>query len=127
MSQDVYMLDMAFIASTNLSSYQYQLATPDASTGDHYVDVNSTANGLVYGVVYDKPKTNGASATLRVHGTAKIVADATVDAGVAVFASSNGKSYAGASTGYVVGMALESAGATDEVIEVLLTPGNYLK
>lgn len=127
MSQDVYMLDMAFIASTNLSSYQYQLAAPDASTGDHYVDLNATTNGLVYGVIYDKPETNGASTTIRVHGTAKITADAAISAGDPVFASSNGKIYAGASAGFIVGLALEAAGAQNEVIEVLLTPGNYLK
>lgn len=126
MSQDIYMLDVAMIASTNMASHCYKLVEQDVNKGDHYVKLNSKKDGLCYGVLYNKPDANE-GATVRMHGTAKIITDATVPAGVAVFAAGNGKIYAGATSGYIVGMSLESSSCSDEAIEVLLTPGNFMK
>ena len=117
MSQAVGALDITFKAGENLSAKQYYFIKLDAN-GDV---VACGLNEVSIGILQNKPE-SGKAARIRMLGTGKLVMNEACDEGEALTSTAAGRGevvdladeYAGA-------IALEAAGAIDEIIEVLIT------
>jgi hypothetical protein len=117
MSQAVGALDITFKAGADLSTKQYYFVKLDVN-GDV---VACGLNGVSIGILQNIPAI-GRAARVRVLGTSKLVMGEACDEGEALTSTSTGvgevvdlaDEYAGA-------IALEAAGAIDEIIEVLIT------
>ena len=117
MSQSVGVLDITFKAGEDLSAKQYYFVKLDASGNV----VACGANEVSIGILQNAPA-SGRAARVRLLGTSKLVMSETCDEGEALTSTATGTGevvdladeYAGA-------IALESAGAADEIIEVLIT------
>lgn len=83
----------------------------------------AAANELVVGVLQNKPQNVGMAATVAIRGVSKALAGAAVTAGVAVKLDASGRVIAAtlpADAALVVGVSLQSAGAANEVLPVLI-------
>jgi hypothetical protein len=107
-------------ADADLSAKQYFLVKATA-TG---VDLNTTLNGPVLGVLTNDPA-SGKAAAVQVVGVARVVAGAAFAAGDLLKSDANGKAIkqTGEAAGTLVhafGIALEAAAADLDQVEVLL-------
>lgn len=81
------------------------------------------ATAPILGVVRNAPAEN-AAADIAYTGTALVKASTTISKGATVTATTGGKAVTTTTAGnFVLGVALEAAGADGDLIEVLLTPG----
>lgn len=103
-------------ASADLSTKQFYLIDIGA-TG---AAVNTTAGGIVDGVLQNKPNAAGQEANVAFSGVSKVVAGAAITRGARVASDANGKVVAAVSTDHVCGTALEAATADGDIISVLL-------
>jgi hypothetical protein len=114
MSQDVGALDITFKAGEALTAKKYYFVKLDV--------VACGLNGVSIGILQNAPSVVGKAARVRVLGTSKLVMGEACDEGEALTSTAAGvgevvdlaDEYAGA-------IALEAAGAIDEIIEVLIT------
>jgi hypothetical protein len=118
MSQGLYLLDISFVSTNDLSTTgQYLLAKADSTEGA--IVLATAATDHILGVVQNKPKATEA-ARVRVLGTSKVVAGGTVTFGDWVTA--NGSSQAITTTSdhnNVIGLALASA-VVNDIFEIML-------
>lgn len=89
-------------------------------TGAHQVGVADADDTNVVGVLQNKPQNTGNAATVGIRGVSKVVADAAINAGVAIKVSADGQA-ASAGAGPTVGVSLSATAAAGELISVLLT------
>ncbi len=109
-------------ADTDLSLKQYFLMKATA-TG---VDLNGTLNGPVLGVLTNDPVA-GKAAAVQVEGIARVVAGGAFVAGDPIKSDAAGKAIkqTGEAVGvqvYVIGMALEAAGADGDQVDIHIRP-----
>jgi len=118
MSSKLGVQSLSLLAAADLSSSRWRCVTVNSS--GQAALANATA--LTAGILQNKP-TSGQPATVCYAGVSKAVAGAAVTAGSRVRSDANGKVVAATVAGNaVIGIALESAGADNDVISVLLTP-----
>lgn len=120
---------MATENSTN--EFGHLVAAADLSANQYYaVKVNSSGQialcsvlgEVPTGILQNKP-TSGQAAEVRHGGTSKAVAGAAITAGASVMVNASGKVITLATTGSnAIGIALESAGADGDIIEILVKP-----
>lgn len=103
-------------ASADLSTKQFYFVNISA-TG---AAVNTTAGGIVDGVLQDKPSALGESCAVGVRGVSKVTAGAAITAGARVMSSATGKAITATATNNISGTALEAATADGDIISVLL-------
>lgn len=109
-------------ADADLSAKQYFLVKATA-TG---VALNDTLNGPVLGVLTNDPVA-GKGAAVQVQGTARVVAGAAFAAGDPIKSDAAGKAIkqTGEAVGvqvYVIGMALQAAGADGDQVDIHIRP-----
>jgi hypothetical protein len=106
-------------ASGDLSSHQYKFVVMSA-TG---VALNTTAGGLVEGVLQNDPAALGREATVTAVGTTKCKASAAIAKGARVMSTAAGLAATATATNEAVGVALEAATAANDIITVHLYGG----
>ena len=129
MSQQHWGVDVTFEAGEDLSAARYLAMTLGSSDG---TVVKAGATDQAIGILQNAPE-SGQAARVRMFGTTKAVAGAAITRGALVAVDANGKVQAATAiddtwNGTVVrvlGIALESASAADEVIEIMLCPHTY--
>ena len=127
MSQAIGDLGKSFIAGEDLTGKQYYAVY---LSGDQTVKLCTTDHLNAIGILQNDPDTNEA-ALVRLEGTSKAVASGAITAGTRVVATTDGKiaavAAAGATEQDVIGIALESAAADGDVIEIDLIQESYVK
>ncbi len=117
MSQMQPTLIKSFKAASDLSAKQYYFVR---LTGEYTVDVGNATTRPV-GVLYE---TNTADKTVGVivSGTAKVIAGGAISAGALIVCNASGKAIARTTEDpeLIIGQALESAAAADQIIEIKL-------
>jgi len=103
-------------ASADLSAHQFKFMTIGA-TG---AALNTTSGGAVDGVLQDKPGALGEACEVAYAGVSKVEAGAAVSAGALVMSDAAGLAIAHTTTNHAVGRAITAAGASGELISVLL-------
>jgi len=125
MSQQVGILDVTFIASVDLTSYQYclmKLSGSGTPMGVEPTEAESTTD-VIIGVLQNKPK-QGEAAVVRVAGTSKVKVDAsltTIGSLVGVGTPAGYATVADSDKDIYIGVLLETASAAGDIVEVLLT------
>lgn len=125
MSQAVGILDITFVAGSDLSAKQYCLVKL-AGSGTPMGVILPTADGItdvVIGVLQNKPKESEA-AVVRVAGTSKVIVDAsltTIGSLVGVGTPAGYATIANTDKDIYIGILLETASAAGDIVEVLLT------
>lgn len=118
MSSKLGVQSLSLLAAADLSNNRWRCMTVNSS--GQAALANATA--LTAGILQNKPGA-GQPATVCYAGVSKAVAGAAVTAGARVRSDANGKVVPATVAGNaVIGIALESAGADNDVISVLLTP-----
>ena len=107
-------------AAGDLSTKQYLFMKVSAA---QTVDTCAGITDKAIGVLQDKPAAAGRNASVAVAGTTKVVAGAAITAGTYVAPMASGKAQTAASTQFPRGMALETAVADGDIIEILLLAG----
>lgn len=116
MSYSQRSMDFSKPADADLSAKQFYIAKV-TSTG---VDLAGAATNALCGVIQNTPK-SGEQADIRFLGTSKVVASGSISAGAWVTADSSGKATATTTDkDFVIGQALEAAGADGDIIEIRL-------
>jgi len=118
MSQSILDLERSFIAENDLSDSRYTLLT--VGTNENEVAQATAVTDKLLGVLQNKPKA-GEAALVRFGGTTKLVAGGTISKGDYITTDGSGQAAtpAGASgENHVIGVALESASGSGEIIEV---------
>lgn len=110
-------------AAGDLSSSQY-LCVDVNSSGQAAVVGTAGAKGI--GVLQNDPAAAGRDASVAIAGKTKVVAGAAVTAGAKVQADAAGKAITAASGDHVFGIAVTSAGAANELFEVVLISQHLL-
>lgn len=112
----------AVTAAVDLSGYQYRVVRFSAAQACNVAShaLSAAATELPCGILQNKPK-SGEAATIAFAGASKAVAGATVTARALLTTNGSGKVIDAVSGSIVIGRAQE-AGATDEIISVVLMP-----
>ena len=105
------------VASGDLSTHQFKFMVVNSSG---QIALNTTAGGVVDGVLQDKPTAAGHAATVAFSGVSKVVASAAITQGALISSTATGKAVTATTGEAVKGRALESAGADGDLIAVLL-------
>jgi len=124
MAQYVPGVIKSFEAGEDLSSYQYCLvkATGTGSGNDNKVS-HATANANTVGVLMNKPE-KGEEAEVIITGTAKLKVSEEVGNGQLLTSGSTAQGEVVDAAGeFISAMALEYAGASGDIIEVLVCHG----
>ena len=103
------------LAASSLTGSQYLFAKVD-SAGKIAV---AGAGELAIGVIENKPGA-GEPVTVAIYGVIKVKAGATFAAGAKIAANAAGKAITATTGQQINGIALEAAGAVDQVVSVLL-------
>ena len=113
----------AVTAAVDLSGYQYRImrfsAAQQCNVASHAL--SAAAAQLPCGVLQNKPK-SGEAASIAYMGPSKVMAGAAVTARALITTDGSGKAIDAVSGSLVIGRAQEAAGATDEIIGVVLMP-----
>jgi len=112
-------------SSADLSTKQHLFVVIDANG---QAVVNTTAGGIVDGVLQNKPKAQyrvAEVAALNGENVSKVVSGAVVTKGSRVQSDNVGRAIDAATTKYSCGKALEAASKADVLIPVLLVPYGY--
>jgi len=118
MSQAAGVLDLTFKAGAALTNYQYHFVKLDGTSGIVHC---SAAKELSIGILQNAPADKRA-ARIRLLGTSKLVMGATCNEMALITPTDDGHgAVAIADKDHVGAIALEAAGAIDEIIEVLIT------
>lgn len=93
-------------------------------TGANQVGLaDTTANEVIVGILQNKPQNTGMAATVAIHGISNVMCGAAITAGAPVKVTSVGKVTTAtlpADFNLMVGIALKTSTATDQLIPVLL-------
>ena len=118
MSQSVNILEITFKAEADLSAVQYYVMKVSA---EDQVNIPTARTDVTIGVLQNEPK-SGENAVIRVAGTTKAKSWSTITRGTYVTATADGRIMtADTDKDVVIGIALESAAADGDIIEILLT------
>ena len=106
----------AFVADTDLSSYQY--CAVKMNTTEELV-LASDASEYILGVLQDEPAEAGRTGSVAIGGITKAKGGAAIDAGVRVRTTAGGK-FITWSSGVCSGIALNACGADGELFSLLI-------
>lgn len=110
------------VASGDLSADQFKFMVIGASGAA----LNSSANGVVDGVLQNKPDAAGKAAAVACGGVTKVVSAATIAKGDLVASDASGEAVVAAGSGtFHAGRCVEG-GAAGDLISVNLAPAGYL-
>ena len=107
--------DIPLQVSADMSSSQFTFVKVGAA--DFKVAACGDGEKAV-GILQDKPAADGRAGNVRISGTSKVVAGAAIALGAEVASDANGKCVTAASGDYILGVALEAAGAANQIIAV---------
>lgn len=108
------------LANADLSSSQYLFGVVNSSSKIAVAGAGVAATGVI-----NNAPTADLPVELIVTGVARVKASAAIAAGAKVASTAAGKAVTAATTAFVMGIALEAAGADNEIIAVLLhSPGH---
>lgn len=117
MAEALYGIDQSFKAAADLSSYQYHFVKLSAANTVNLCGANERA----IGILQNKPDAANETARVRLLGVSKLVAGEIIDRGTMITSKSDGHGEeADAASEWVRAMAIEAAGAANDVITVLL-------
>lgn len=100
----------AFVADTDLSSYQYYAVEMDS---DEEIILASDAGDFLFGVLQDAPDAAGKTCDVALEGITKAVGGAVIAAGAKVQVGAGGK-FVTQDTGCLAGIAVTGCGADGE-------------
>lgn len=107
------------VAGADLRALQFTFVKVNSSG---QIVAATTSGGKVLGVLQNKPNT-GEMTEVMVDGVSKVVAGAAVTAGVNIMSDGAGKGILAATAGSTMtGLALESAGASGDIISCYISP-----
>lgn len=107
--------EIAQNAGADLSAKLYYLAKVDTDEDIVLCGDGELALGVIReAAVADKP------VTVQVAGFAKVIAGAAFNAGVKVASDANGKAVLATTGEFAVGMAMQAAGAANEIVTILI-------
>ena len=105
-------------ASADLSASQYEFVDVNA---DGQLAVVSVKGAKAIGVLQDKPSAKGRPGSVAVRNVCKVAAGAAIDAGDEVIADTTGRAIEkDAADQFVMGTAMQSAGAAGVIIPILV-------
>lgn len=110
-------------AAGDLSADQFTFM---AAQSDGEVDQVGSAGATAIGVLQNKPAAVGREAEVGVRGVTKVRAGASFAAGVKIQSDAAGLAILAASGDEVLGVSLEAAGASGEIVEMLLGSNHIL-
>ena len=111
------MFELAQNAGADLSAKLYYIAKVDTDEDIILAGDGEAALGVIReGNIADKP------VTVQTGGVAKVIAGAAFNAGVLVASDNAGKAVLATTGEYAIGMALQAAGAANEIVSVRLGP-----
>lgn len=124
-----FVLDKGYIVEGVAAAVAYRFVAMGAS--DVHCDITPNAGQLVLGVIMEnidaaKVTTGKATADIRMLGIAPVSAGAAIALGAEVSTATDGRAVTSATTNRVAGVALQAAGAANEIINVLLTPAGRI-
>jgi len=108
------LVNQAFVADTDLSSYQYYPVKMDS---DEEAALASDAGDFMLGVLQNAPSAAGRTATVALDGITKAVGGAAITAGSKVQVGAGGK-FVTQTTGVLAGQALTTCGADAELFSL---------
>ena len=116
--------DMPFEASGDLSGKQYHIMAKNAVA--RQVFASDSKDDFIVGVLQNKPAAAGRAATVRVGGTAKVIAGGAIAAGDRVGADGTGRAikltYGNGALTSQLGVAVTAVTAAKQFVEVLVNP-----
>jgi hypothetical protein len=110
-------------AGADLSTHQFKFVV-EASDGQ--IDPVGANGGDADGVLQNQPDAAGRAAQVAVAGIAKVKAAAAITQGSKVSSNGSGLAQTAASGHHVLGRAMNSVGAANELVEVLLDSSHHL-
>jgi hypothetical protein len=111
---------LTFEASADLSTYQYRFVKTDANGQIELCGDGEAADGILQ----NKPAAAGRAAQVALPGCiSKVVSGAVVAKNALVASDANGRAVTAVSGDYILGKALEAAGAADVKIAILFQKG----
>jgi hypothetical protein len=115
------LLDKTYKASGDLSLLRY---TAVRMTADYTVGGTTTNAQVGVGILQSEPSAAGQDARVRHHGTSIAIAGAAFAAGAKLTSDAQGRLIATSGAGQIChALALQAAGAANDQVEVLVTPG----
>ena len=112
--------DLTLIAGSDLSALKHTIVR---ITGEQTCGVATVATQKPEGILQNKP-VSGAAALVRTRGKSKAVAGAAITVGARLMWGTGGKVITlSGTTNYVIGVALQAAGADGDLIEINVQPG----
>jgi len=114
--------DITVQAGADLSASQYCFVE---MASDGQVDVVASAGGHAIGILQNKPDAAGKAARVRISGSSKLVAGATITPDDKIQSTNAGKADVAASGDHVLAHALEDADSGD-VFEVILVSAHVI-
>lgn len=103
-------------AAADLSAKQYYIVDCTAAK-----KVNLAGDGAVcIGVLENEPE-SGEAASVRIYGIAQVSAGAAISAGALVASDANGQAVTATTGEFSIGVALEAAGAQNDIIAIKLS------
>jgi len=101
----------------NVAGNQYRAVVV---TGAKQAGLANANNGLVVGILQNKPQTAGNASTIGFSGVTKLMTATNVNAGQVVYCDANGKGSNSNATGVKLGVALETSTTAGSLVPVLL-------
>lgn len=120
MATEIVLQRMSLPASADLSASQYHFTNINSSG---QLAINTTAGGLVAGVLQDKPFAAGNPGNLGIGGGTKIILGGTVAAGANIASSATGTAVTAATGNVILGICVKG-GAAGEIGEMIFNPAN---
>lgn len=110
-------------ANADLTNFKYRIMRFDAAQTCNVAsnDVSAAPTEVPVGVLQNNPA-SGQAANIAYFGHSKVMAGAAITARAYITTNGSGKAVAATSGDMTIGIAVEAAGATDEIISALLFP-----
>jgi hypothetical protein len=118
MSYEEVLKTISVEASADLSAHQYKFMNVDSSG---QLELVTTLGGEFLGILQDKPAAVGRAGSVGIDGVTKIEASAAIAAGAIVVSTTAGLAVTASADGQIVlGIAMEAATATGDIIAVTI-------
>ncbi len=117
---DEFLYSITLEAGEDLSAEQYRFVDIDTARARSCVVTGDGGTARTVGVLQNAPDAVGNAATVGVQGVSRVEAGAAVVVGALVSADATGKAVTATTGERVLGVALEAASATGEIIPIKL-------
>lgn len=114
-------------ASADLSASQFCAVMVDSNGQVALAQGDDSPGDVVIGILQNKPSAQGRAALIQINGISKFKAGgALATIGTKLSSTAAGEGVAYSTTDYLVGIQLSTAGADNDFLDVLLTPGIFI-